>query len=83
MIEVLVEKHDEPKKKTLPKKYIFNCDYCGSIISVDEDNIDIDGYCGDIEEWVQCPVCLRREYLGLGWRISHAEKIYKLFHKIQ
>lgn len=74
---------EEYRKDLVPKKnskYIYRCDRCGSVLEIDDDDIELQEEWGDIEEYFICPVCgHRRSVFGIKWH--HLKSFRKLFNK--
>lgn len=76
----VIEEHRKDLEPKKPKKYIYKCYHCGSVLEVDSEDIHYEEEWGDIEEYFTCPVCGRRR-LVFGIKLHHLKSLRKLFNK--
>lgn len=78
-MRVIEEKRKDLKSKK-SKKYIYRCDECGSILEVDSDDIRVECWYDDVEEYFTCPVCGHRRIISLI-KLFHLKSLRKIFNK--
>ncbi len=74
----VIEEHRNDLKPLKSHIYIYKCDCCGSILEVNEN--EIQETWGDMEEYFTCPVC-QHNIIVFPFRFHHLKSLKKLFNK--